>query len=147
MQISCVCNSALKWVFLFQNKPKDLDPSYKMDLNLCDCFERENPVLKPKIYNKHTSMCMCTLDVYAFIFMFFKPFLLYTPVTLRQPMWMTITNTAEINWWESTDQFDLWEAVPRQVFTPYDCLLISVAFVVLCRFGCLGGNKCATGNL
>ena len=25
----------------------------------------------------------------------------------------------------------------RQVFTPYDCLLILVAFVVLCRVGCL----------
>ena len=26
---------------------------------------------------------------------------------------------------------------PRHVFTPYDCLLISVAFVVICRVGCL----------
>ena len=24
----------------------------------------------------------------------------------------------------------------RQVFTPYDCLVLSVAFVVLCRVGC-----------
>ena len=35
------------------------------------------------------------------------------------------------------DQIDPWQAVPRQVFTPYDCLLISVAFVVLCGVGCL----------
>ena len=33
------------------------------------------------------------------------------------------------------DQFDPWQVVPRQVFTPYDCLLISVAFVVLCHVG------------
>ena len=25
---------------------------------------------------------------------------------------------------------------PRQIFTPYDCLLIPVTFVVLCRVGC-----------
>ena len=34
------------------------------------------------------------------------------------------------------DQTDLWQVVPRQVFTPYDCLLISVAFVVLCPADC-----------
>ena len=41
--------------------------------------------------------------------------------------------------WEqfATDQTDPWQVVPRQVFTPFDCLLLSVAFVVLCRVGCL----------
>ena len=41
--------------------------------------------------------------------------------------------------WEqlATDRIDPWLVLPRQVFTPYDCLLISVAFVVLCRVGCL----------
>ena len=34
-------------------------------------------------------------------------------------------------------QFDPWQVVPRQIFTPYDFLLISVAFVVFCRVGCL----------
>ena len=29
--------------FTFQNNPKDLDLSYKTDLDLWDCFERENP--------------------------------------------------------------------------------------------------------
>ena len=37
----------------------------------------------------------------------------------------------------ATDQTDPWQVVPRQVFTPYDCLLISVAFVVLYPVGCL----------
>ena len=36
------------------------------------------------------------------------------------------------------DQIDLWQVVPRQVVTPYDCLLISVGLVVLCPVGCLG---------
>ena len=27
-------------LFSFQNNPKDLDPSYKMDLDLSDCFGR-----------------------------------------------------------------------------------------------------------
>ena len=35
------------------------------------------------------------------------------------------------------DQIDQWQVVPRQVFTLYDCLLMSVEFVVLCRVGCL----------
>ena len=34
-------------------------------------------------------------------------------------------------------QFDPWQVVPRQVFTTYDFLLISVALVVLCLVGCL----------
>ena len=36
------------------------------------------------------------------------------------------------------DQTDPWQVVPRQVFTPFDCLLTSVVFVVLGRIGCLG---------
>ena len=35
------------------------------------------------------------------------------------------------------DQIDPWQVVPRQIFTPYDCLLVSVAFVALHRVGCL----------
>ena len=35
------------------------------------------------------------------------------------------------------DQNDPWNVVPRKVFTLYDSLLITVAFVVLCRVGCL----------
>ena len=35
--------------------------------------------------------------------------------------------------WEQldTDQFDPCQVVPRHVFTPYSCLLISTAFVVV----------------
>ena len=36
------------------------------------------------------------------------------------------------------DQFDPWQVVPRQVFTPHSCLLISTAFVIVSRVGCLG---------
>ena len=36
------------------------------------------------------------------------------------------------------DQFDPWQVVPRQVFTPYSRLLISVAFDVVSRVDCLG---------
>ena len=38
----------------------------------------------------------------------------------------------------ATDQTDPWQVVPRQVFTPYDSLFISVASVVICGVGCLG---------
>ena len=72
----------------------------------------------------------------------------YAPVTLRLPTRLTRTNAVEINRrnitkipaWEqlATDQTDSWQVVPRQVFTPYDCLLISSAFVVLRRVGCPG---------
>ena len=37
------------------------------------------------------------------------------------------------------DQPDPWQVVPRQVITPYDFLLISVAFDVLCYVAC---NRC-----
>ena len=43
--------------------------------------------------------------------------------------------------WEqlAMDQFDPWQVVPRQVFTPYSPrLLISTTFVVVSRGGCLG---------
>ena len=33
-------------LFSFQNNPKDLDPSYKMDLDLWDCFGRVKLVLR-----------------------------------------------------------------------------------------------------
>ena len=36
------------------------------------------------------------------------------------------------------DQFDPWQVVPRQIFTPYSGLLISTAFVVVSCGGCLG---------
>ena len=39
--------------------------------------------------------------------------------------------------WEqlAMDQFDPWQVIPRQVFTPYSRLLISTAFVVVSRVG------------
>ena len=36
------------------------------------------------------------------------------------------------------DQFDPWQVVARQAFTAYSRLLISIAFVVASRIGCLG---------
>ena len=36
------------------------------------------------------------------------------------------------------DQIDPWQVVPRQVFTPYSHLLISIVFIVFSRVGCLG---------
>ena len=30
--------------FPFQNNPKNLDQSYKMDLDFWDCFLKENPI-------------------------------------------------------------------------------------------------------
>ena len=35
------------------------------------------------------------------------------------------------------DRFDSRQVVPRQIFAPYECILISVKFVVLYRVGCL----------
>ena len=35
-----------KTVFSFQNNPKNLDPSYKMDLDLWDCLGRVKLVLQ-----------------------------------------------------------------------------------------------------
>ena len=42
--LSVLCNFAIIQVLPFQNNPKDLDPSYKTDLDLWDCFGRKkNP--------------------------------------------------------------------------------------------------------
>ena len=43
---SVLWNFALIWVIPFPKHPKNLDPSYKMDLNFWDCFEREIKVLQ-----------------------------------------------------------------------------------------------------
>ena len=65
----------------------------------------------------------------------------------RQPTRQRTTNATKINkpsqevntCWEqlATDQFDPWQVVPRQVFTPFSRLLISTAFVVASCVGCL----------
>ena len=47
---------------------------------------------------------------------------------MKIPVWEQLT----------TDQADPWQVAPTYVFTTYDCVLISVAFVVLCPVGCLG---------
>ena len=36
--------------FTLPNNPKDLDPSYKMDLDLWNCFGKKNSVFQPKKY-------------------------------------------------------------------------------------------------
>ena len=36
-----LCNFAIIRVLPFLNNPKDLDPSYKMDLDLWDCLGKE----------------------------------------------------------------------------------------------------------
>ena len=41
---SILGNSVIRG-FLFQKNPRDLDPSFKRDLDLEDCFGRENLVL------------------------------------------------------------------------------------------------------
>ena len=43
-------------------------------------------------------------------------------------------------------QVDPWQIVPRQVFTPNFHLLISTAFVVVSRVGCLGVTGVYTVN-
>ena len=42
------------------------------------------------------------------------------------------------------DQFDPWQVVPKRVFTPYCRRLISIAFVVVSRVGCLGVTSVVT---
>ena len=40
-------SSVLRWsLFYFQNDPKNLDPSYKMDLDLWDCLGRVKLILQ-----------------------------------------------------------------------------------------------------
>ena len=38
---------------------------------------------------------------------------------------------------QTETEFDPWQVVPRQVFTPYSRLLVSTASVVVSRAGCL----------
>ena len=41
---SALCTSAIRWDILFQNDPKNLDPSCKEDLDFWDYFRRGNPL-------------------------------------------------------------------------------------------------------
>ena len=42
IQVLCHIFSAIRQSFSFQNNPKNLDPSYEMDLDLWDCLGRVN---------------------------------------------------------------------------------------------------------
>ena len=51
-------------VLSFLNNPKDLDPSYKMDLDFWDCFGRKkNTVLYPKKYGTMVSNASQTIKL------------------------------------------------------------------------------------
>ena len=43
--------------FSFLNIPRDLDPSYKMDLDFCDCFERKKTKKKLCLMNEKNIVC------------------------------------------------------------------------------------------
>ena len=45
--------------FLFQNNPKDLGPSYKINLDLKDCFGREKP--EPEVIKKISCSVQLTM--------------------------------------------------------------------------------------
>ena len=47
-------NFAIIPILPFPNNPKDLDPSYKMDLDLCDCFGRK----KTLSYNQRNTVLL-----------------------------------------------------------------------------------------
>ena len=64
-----------------------------------------------------------------------------TNATEQQTLLKSISSHREsIPVWEQlvTDQFDPWQVVPRQVSTLCSRQLISTAFVVVSRIGCLG---------
>ena len=44
-------NYAIGWGFLYQSNPKNLDLSYKTDLDFGIVLEGENPILWPKKYS------------------------------------------------------------------------------------------------
>ena len=55
----CLCNFVIIQVLPFLNNPKNLDPSYKMDLDFWDCFGRDKKTLS---YNQRN-----TVHVLAFM--------------------------------------------------------------------------------
>ena len=58
-----LCNAAAKWIFLFKNHPKNLDPSYKTDLDFLDCFRREfsRLITEEIVYQSH-GMRKCAIE-------------------------------------------------------------------------------------
>ena len=46
-----------KRVFAFQNNPKNLDPSYKMDLDHWDCLQRIKIRIIPKLHRTDLVTC------------------------------------------------------------------------------------------
>ena len=51
-------SSLIRQCFSFQNNHKNLDPSYKRDLDLWDCLERVKLVLQQKLHR--TDLIICT---------------------------------------------------------------------------------------
>ena len=56
---SILCNIIINGRFHLQNNPKDLDPSYKTDLDLSDCYGRE----KHSFYNRQNTVNFCNCNV------------------------------------------------------------------------------------
>ena len=55
---SALCNFAIIRVLPFPKNPQNLDPSYMMDLDIWDCFERKEPCLiTEKIWYSSDSIC------------------------------------------------------------------------------------------
>ena len=56
----------MKWCFLFQNDPKNVDPSYKTDLDFWDCFGKENkkyPMKYDKLPKKYEKLSQVKDDI------------------------------------------------------------------------------------
>ena len=63
-----------------------------------------------------------------------------TEINKHSVSWNKYLSGNSLTQWEqlATDQFDPWQVIPGQVFTPYSCLLISTAFDFVSHVGCLG---------
>ena len=76
----------------------------------------------------------------------FEPTLV-TPVTQRQPKRQRTTNATEINKQSQGVKYLCENTLPRitlirgKLFTPYSRLLISTAFALVSRVGCLGATS------
>ena len=74
--------SVIRWmIFPFQDNLKDVDPSYKMDLDLGDCFGKEKPHFIAELHKPDLHICsklhLITKETYRGFLLFLGEYQIY----------------------------------------------------------------------
>ena len=60
----CISLGIRQVFFPFQSNPKNLDPSFKTDLDICDCFKRGNLISKQNFRRSMEKLRLITKEIW-----------------------------------------------------------------------------------